>query len=141
MSIAATISEKTVGIWYFEIDPGHSDVMGVLNEVEADKEYSYVYRFNYYHSRKPFDPEDVKHVYSWIAKDVTRAYIISVVRESFSSMNRLQRIAQLEQQAPCEILNDTTYEDFVRRLRDASFFNARKATPEEMEEIRRNRPN
>lgn len=123
-----TITDKTVGLWYLDTNPGKQDWLATLVEVEPESKYEIVYRFRYYEDGRVFDSKDKK---SWYKAEAigTKAYCTAAVR---SIAQKLSDSANSGGKL-IELLNDTgNTEDLCRRVLNQPFAYARMASEEEL---------
>jgi hypothetical protein len=125
------LDDKLVGIWYSMLTDTQ-DWLCAIREIEPDSKYEITYRFRYYSDNKIFDSKDRKNWYQGITTQ-TRAYTIDFMRGLAQTVHAASKI-----ETPMyELLNDSGFEEFERKFKDAPFVHMRtvEETDKDAEEL------
>ena len=123
------LDETIVAVWFVNLDET-TDWMAGVNR--TDEGWELQYRFRYYNSEDPWDPEDKK---SWYRCDLSNkesneADAIDAISQAFEALKEASG-----GEAYALIRGESTHEQFVEEFRELPFTHARVATAEEITEF------
>jgi len=108
------LSERTVGIWFIQLQPNQDWLASVYTTKEG--EVKGTYRFRYYVDEKSFGSEDRKSWYS-LNTNESVSQVLAVFREIYNTMSDVSGGEHYE-----ILMDETGIDGFMERFKQLPFF-------------------